>query len=79
MKRKPCGAGGRCGNLIGKSVQGVDDQNSNVAGIVDSVRVAQNQVYLELHNGKELQLGKVSTIANATPATTPATPAAAAA
>ena len=59
---------GSAGNLIGKVVQGVDDQNNEIHGVVDSVRVSQNQVYLELHSGKEVQFGKVTTIANA-PAT----------
>ena len=56
---------GSAGNLIGKSVQGVDDQNNNIQGVVDSVRVSQNQVYLQLHSGKEVQFGKVTTIGNA--------------
>lgn len=56
---------GSAGNLIGKVVQGVDDQNNEIHGVVDSVRVSQNQIYLELHSGKEVQFGKVTTIANA--------------
>lgn len=65
---------GSAGNLIGKAVQGVDDQNNNVQGVVDSVRVSQNQVFLELHTGKELQLGKVTMIGNGPAATAPTIP-----
>src|SRR6266550_791609 len=56
---------GAAGNLIGKSVQGLNDQNDVVEGIVDSVRVQSDSVYLELHNGKELSMSKVSKIAPA--------------
>jgi flagellar basal-body rod modification protein FlgD len=50
------------GNLIGKSVQGMDDQNNTINGLVTSVRVESNQVMLELDSGKSLQLGKVTSI-----------------
>jgi flagellar basal-body rod modification protein FlgD len=64
---------GAAGNLIGKTVEGLDDRNEKVKGLVNSVRVARDQVYLELDNGKTLQLARVSTIAKtATSTTTPA-------
>jgi flagellar basal-body rod modification protein FlgD len=64
---------GAAGNLIGKSVQGLDDQNNDVHGMVNSVRVQQDSVYLELDNGKSLSLSRVTNIAagSATPVTTP--------
>src|SRR5258706_1267414 len=63
---------GAAGNLIGKSVQGFDDQNNDVKGMVNSVRVQQDNVYLELDNGKSLALGRVANIAGATTAPTTA-------
>jgi flagellar basal-body rod modification protein FlgD len=63
---------GAAGNLIGKSVQGLDDQNADVHGVVNSVRVQQDSVYLELDTGKTLSLGRVTNIAAApAPTTTP--------
>jgi flagellar basal-body rod modification protein FlgD len=79
---------GAAGNLIGKSVAGTDENNQAVQGIVDSVRVGSDGVFLELHNGQELSMAKVSAIAPApavvaqqptgttTPTTTTSTPAA---
>jgi len=56
---------GAAGNLIGKMVQGLDDEADPVSGLVNSVRVQDNNVYLELDNGKSVQLGKITTIAGA--------------
>ena len=53
---------GAAGNLIGKSVQGLDDQNNDTGGVVNSVRVQQDSVYLELDNGKSLSLARVTKI-----------------
>lgn len=50
------------GSLIGKSVQGLDDQANQLTGVVTSVRVQQNQVYLQLDNGGQLQMGNVTAI-----------------
>jgi flagellar basal-body rod modification protein FlgD len=55
---------GSAGNLIGKLVQGLDENNDDVVGLVDSVRVENNQVFLELDSGKTLPMGKVTAIAN---------------
>ena len=60
---------GAAGNLIGKTVQGTDDQKNMVQGVVDSVRVQTDGVYLQLHSGKQIAMGNVTAIA-ATPATT---------
>jgi flagellar hook assembly protein FlgD len=59
---------GSAGNLIGKSVKGTNDQDKDVSGIVNSVRIESNQVYLELDNGSKLQLGRVTSIAASTAA-----------
>ena len=56
---------GSAGNLIGKLVQGLDANNDNVVGLVDSVRVEGNEVFLELDNGKTLPMGNVIAITNA--------------
>ena len=56
---------GSAGNLIGKMVQGLDDQADPVSGLVNSVRVKDNNVYLELDSGKTLELGKVTSISPA--------------
>lgn len=56
---------GNAGNLIGKSVQGLTDTNEPVTGIVNSVRVEDDNVMLELDNGHTLALGRVTGIAQA--------------
>jgi flagellar basal-body rod modification protein FlgD len=60
---------GSAGNLIGKSVEGLDDNDATVRGIVNSVSVVGDKVSLDLDNGKQLSLGKVSSIAAASAAT----------
>jgi len=55
---------GSAGNMIGKLVQGIDSNNDNIVGLVDSVRVEYNQVFLELDSGKTLPMGNVIAIAN---------------
>jgi flagellar basal-body rod modification protein FlgD len=61
---------GAAGNLIGKTVDGLDDQDKPVKGIVNSVRVVDSNVVLELDNGNKLPLGRVTSIAATTPAST---------
>lgn len=56
---------GSAGNLIGKSIEGLDDENKSVNGIVNSVRVESDKIYLELDNGKRLAMDRVTTIAPA--------------
>src|SRR5438552_1257520 len=56
---------GSAGNLIGKLVQGTDNNNDTVVGLVNSVRVENNQVFLELDSGKTLPMGNVMAIAAA--------------
>lgn len=62
---------GAAGNLIGKNIQGMDEQNNTVQGVVDSVRVQSDGVFLQLHNGKQVAIGKVTAIAAAPATTTP--------
>ena len=62
---------GSAGNLIGKSVTGTDDNQNPVSGTVNSVKVQNNTVYLQLDSGGSLQLGNVSNISQ--PATTTGT------
>jgi flagellar basal-body rod modification protein FlgD len=62
---------GAAAALIGKSVQGLDDNDDPVTGTVTSVSVGKNSVDLELDNGTKLPLTKVTTIAPTTP--TPST------
>src|SRR5262245_32104576 len=51
---------GSAGNLIGKMVQGLDDHGEQISGLVNSVRVEKNEVFLELDSGKHLSLGNVT-------------------
>jgi flagellar basal-body rod modification protein FlgD len=57
---------GSAGNLIGKMVQGMDANNETIGGQVTSVRVEDNKVFLELDNGQNLELGRVTEITAAT-------------
>jgi flagellar basal-body rod modification protein FlgD len=56
---------GSAGNLIGKEIQGLDDQNNNVSGIVTGVQVQNQQVYLALDSGDSVQMGNVTQISPA--------------
>ena len=64
---------GSAGNMIGKNVSGMADDNTTVQGVVNSVHVQDKKVYLELDNGKSLSMGKVTTVA-AGPTTATKTP-----
>jgi flagellar basal-body rod modification protein FlgD len=66
---------GSAGNMIGKSVQGLDDNGNSVSGIVTSIQVQNQSVYLSLDSGASLQLGNVEQIApgNSTTGTTTTT------
>jgi flagellar basal-body rod modification protein FlgD len=54
---------GAAGSMLGKIVRGLDDENAAVEGLVTSVRVTDNKVYLELDSGKALALDRVTQIA----------------
>ncbi len=60
---------GSAGNLIGKTVQGLDDKNEPINGIVNSVRVEGDKLFLELDSGKRLSMERVTGIATAPLAT----------
>jgi flagellar basal-body rod modification protein FlgD len=66
------------GNLIGKKIQGMDENGDPVEGLVNSVRVEKDKgVFLELDNGKTLPVDYVTNIAPVTggaTTTTPSTP-----
>lgn len=53
---------GAAGSLMGKMVKGLDENGEELAGMVTSVRVQDDEVYLELDNGKSVQLGRVTSI-----------------
>jgi flagellar basal-body rod modification protein FlgD len=63
---------GAAGNLIGKQVAGLNDTGDQVQGLVDSVKVTSGSIYLELDNGKELQMSNVTSISPAPSNTTAA-------
>jgi len=53
---------GSASSLIGKSVKGTDANSNVIQGLVTSIRVKDNEVSLELDNGKTLLMAKVSQI-----------------
>ena len=63
---------GAAGNLIGKMVEGLGDTNDKVRGLVSSVRVTSDGVFLDLDNGKTLSMSRVTTIAGGSQAGTAA-------
>ena len=67
------------GNLIGKTVQGLDSNGAQQTGVVDSVQVVNSTVSLQLDTGSVLSMSNVTSITPtptaATTATTPAAPA----
>jgi len=63
---------GNAAKLIGQNVTGLNDQQEQVNGMVNSVQVQNSVVYLQLDSGATLQLGNVTSIApGTTSATTP--------
>jgi len=58
------------GNLIGKTVQGLDQTGSTSSGTVNSVNVQNGSVLLQLDSGKQMLLSNVQSISQ--PATTTA-------
>jgi flagellar basal-body rod modification protein FlgD len=56
---------GSAGNMIGKVVQGLDESNEEVEGLVTSVRIEEQRVYLELDNGRTLPMDRVTEVAGA--------------
>src|SRR3954466_12485054 len=58
---------GAAGNLIGKIVNGLDEKGAPVKGLVNSVRVEDGNVALELDTGKTLSMSNVTSIATSHP------------
>jgi len=56
---------GSAGNLIGKMIKGIDANDDPITGVVNSIRVEDNKVFLELDNGKSLSMDRVTNIASA--------------
>jgi hypothetical protein len=56
---------GSAGNLIGKQIKGLSPEGEPVAGLVNSIRVEEGAVKLELDNGKQLALERVVSIGGA--------------
>jgi flagellar basal-body rod modification protein FlgD len=50
------------GNMIGKLVEGIDTLNANTVGLVTSVRVTSDGVFLELDNGRAMSMDQVTGI-----------------
>ena len=55
------------GNLIGKMVTGQDERGAPLNGMVNSVKVVDGAVSLELDNGKELSLSNITGISALAP------------
>ncbi len=53
---------GAAGNLIGRMIEGQDENGEKLSGLVTSVRVEDKNVFLELDSGKSVQLGRVTSI-----------------
>ena len=70
---------GAASSLMGKQVTGIDGNNNNVSGVVQSLQVSSSGVTLQLDSGNALPLGNVTTVSPAPGSATPTTPTAAAA
>jgi len=57
---------GQAGSMIGKLVEGVNEGNRTVRGVVTAVRVEKDRITLELDSGHSLPMSRVTTIAPAT-------------
>jgi flagellar basal-body rod modification protein FlgD len=68
---------GSASSLIGKNVEGMDQDNNTIHGLVTSVKVQSDGVSLELDSGQSLSLSRVTSISPAgAPGTGTGTPAA---
>jgi flagellar basal-body rod modification protein FlgD len=54
---------GAGGNLIGKTISGIDDSGNQLQGVVTSVKVINKKVRLELDSGHDLPMENVTQIA----------------
>jgi flagellar basal-body rod modification protein FlgD len=53
---------GAAGNMIGKTVQGLDGNGGPIGGVVNSVQVQSGNVFLQLDSGSSLALASVTSI-----------------
>jgi len=53
---------GSAGALLGKLVTGLTDSGESVTGVVSSVRIERDEIYLELDTGERLALKNVTQI-----------------
>jgi flagellar basal-body rod modification protein FlgD len=60
---------GAASSLMGKQVTGIDANNNNVSGVVQSLQVSSSGVTLALDSGNALPLGNVTTVSPAPTAT----------
>ncbi len=51
--------------MIGKLVEGIDNSNNRINGLVTSVRIQNKKTYLELDNGMSLSVDRVTRVGNA--------------
>ena len=58
------------GSMIGKQVQGVDDEGNAASGLVNSVNITNNKIYLNLDSGSSVQLSNISAVAGSSTSTT---------
>lgn len=56
----------QAGGMIGRMVQGLDESNNRIEGVVTSVRVEGSRAVLELDTGKRLAMNRVERITEAT-------------
>lgn len=56
---------GSASSLIGKMVEGMDQNNNTIRGLVNSVKLQSNGVSLGLDNGQSLDLSRVTAISPA--------------
>ena len=54
----------QAGGMIGRMVEGLDENGSRIDGVVTSVRVKDGKAVLELDTGKQLPMSRVERIAD---------------
>ncbi len=47
------------GNIIGKAVSGLDDSNAMISGVVEAIRVVEEEVWVRLESGQQLKMNNV--------------------
>jgi flagellar basal-body rod modification protein FlgD len=57
---------GAAGNMIGKTVQGLDANGNPIGGVVNSVQVQSGNVFLQLDSGQSMALAQITSISQPT-------------